>query len=193
METNSWTIQGNLSIPASPDYNLIDPNLLVVSLNSTSSDPTYLLSFGSYWQDIFQIELENPLKVGNSPPVHLELNQTTGLPLGENPSEGSFQFRWTPGNQTFYYLFFSSGYCCTPDFQIPTGEEYKIMVCRSDGPSGPFFDQQGRSCLSDNGGTLIYGSQYDTDRGIVYAPGGEGVMYDENVDGGSVILYYHYS
>jgi arabinan endo-1,5-alpha-L-arabinosidase len=107
--------------------------------------------------------------VGNSAPVHLELNQTTGLPLGENPSEGSFHF------------------------QIPTGEEYKIMICRSDGPSGPFLDQQGRSCLSDNGGTLIYGSQYDTDRGIVYAPGGEGVMYDENVDGGSVVLYYHYS
>jgi hypothetical protein len=44
-----------------------------------------------------------------------------------------------------------------------------------------------------NGGTLIYDSQYDTDRGIVYAPRGGGVMYDENVDGGSVVLYYHYS
>ena len=152
MQTHSWSIHGNLSIPASPEYNLIDPNLLVVPPNSTSSDPTYLLSFGSYWQDIFQIKLTGLLKVGNSAPVHLKLNQT-GLPLGENPSEGSFQFRWTPntpGNQTFYYyFFFSSGYCCTPDFQIPTGEEYKIMICRSGGPSGPFFDQQGRNCLSD--------------------------------------------
>jgi hypothetical protein len=46
METHPWTIHGNLSIPASLDYNLIDPNLLVVPPNS--SDPTYLLSLGSY-------------------------------------------------------------------------------------------------------------------------------------------------
>jgi arabinan endo-1,5-alpha-L-arabinosidase len=92
MQTGSWTIHGNLSIPTSPDYNIIDPNLLIVPPASSSSDPTYLLSFGSYWQDIFQIKLEDLLKVGTSTPVHLELNQTTGLPMAENPSEGSFQF-----------------------------------------------------------------------------------------------------
>jgi hypothetical protein len=62
------------------------------------------------------------------------------------------------------------------------------MVCRSDGPSGPFLDLQGRSRLSDNEGALICGSQYDTDRRIVYARGEEGVMRGENVGGGGVVL-----
>ena len=64
------------------------------------------------------------------------------------------------------------------------------MVCRSEGPSGPFADKEGRDCKTQNGGTEVYGSHGN---GHIYAPGGEGVNYDPAVDGGSVILYYHYS
>lgn len=195
MSTGSWTTHGNLSIPASPDYNKIDPNMLVIPAKDASENETYLLSFGSYWRDIFQIPLHSPpLKVTNVKPTHLELNQTSNLPYGENPSEGSFQFIWQPKNseKPLFYLFFSSGYCCTKG-DVPVGGEYKIMVCRSESPSGPFVDKEGRSCLTQNGGTLIYGTQRQSSRGIVYAPGGQGVMYDKDVDGGSVVLYYHYS
>jgi arabinan endo-1,5-alpha-L-arabinosidase len=196
MATGSWTLHGNLSIPSNPDYNLIDPNLLVIPSNDTCETDTYLLSFGSFWEDIFQIPLQDPpLQVADSSPIHLEYNKTFDLPRGQDPSEGSFQFMWTPKSvgKRFFYLFFSSGYCCTTGFDIPTGEEYKIMVCRSEGPSGPFVDKEGRSCLTQNGGTLVYGSLRSSSSGIVYAPGGQGVLYDADVDGGSVVLYYHYS
>lgn len=195
MSTGSWKTHGNLSIPSSSNYNKIDANILVIPATDTSEKESYLLSFGSFWQNIFQIPLRNPpLEVTNAKPTHLELNQTGELPYGNNPSEGAFQFMWQPKGveKPFFYLFFSSGYCCVSG-DIDVGSEYKIMVCRSESPSGPFVDKEGRSCLTENGGTLIYGTQRQSSRGIVYAPGGQGVMYDKDVDGGSVVMYYHYS
>jgi arabinan endo-1,5-alpha-L-arabinosidase len=59
------------------------------------------------------------------------------------------------------------------------------MVCRCSNPTGPFSDRDSKSCLTENGGTMILGSHDD-----VYVPGGHGVIYDEVLD--SVILYYHY-
>ncbi|KAF4635902.1 hypothetical protein G7Y89_g2194 [Cudoniella acicularis] len=188
METGSWVEHANLSIPENfQQYNLIDPNLLIAPAEDNTPEK-YYLSFGSYWHDIHQVNMSGPLHV-SSAPIDLEYNHTTGLGLGENPSEGSFQFMWTPvaGGKRFFYLFFSSGYCCAPTYNIPPGDEYKIMVCRSENPSGPFVDAEGKSCKTENGGTLILGSHDD-----VYAPGGQGVLYDGSVDGGSVILYYHY-
>jgi arabinan endo-1,5-alpha-L-arabinosidase len=66
-----------------------------------------------------------------------------------------------------------------------TGNEYKVMVCRSTSPTGPFTDQAGRSCQNGNGGTLVLGSHDN-----VYAPGGQGIIYDTDTSG--VALYYHY-
>lgn len=198
MATGSWTNHGNLTIPlpntvpdpSKPgsyyDYNRIDANFLVDSVGN------YYLSFGSYWQDIFQVRMADPpTQIIPNTMKHLEMNLTSHLPKGENPSEGSFQFRYKTNGTEFYYLFFSSGYCCGNQ-PVPKGDEYKIMVCRSEGPSGPFVDKNGTSCL-EKGGTQIYGSMDFGAQGSIYAPGGEGVMYDETVDGGSVILYYHYS
>ncbi|KFY06216.1 hypothetical protein V491_08777, partial [Pseudogymnoascus sp. VKM F-3775] len=178
----------------SSNYNKIDANILVIPAADASEKESYVLSFGSFWQNIYQVPLRNPpLEVTNAKPTHLELNQTGELPYGDNPSEGAFQFMWQPKSaaKPFFYLFFSSGYCCVSG-DIDVGSEYKIMVCRSESPSGPFVDKEGRSCLTENGGTLIYGTQRQSSRGIVYAPGGQGVMYDKDIDGGSVVLYYHY-
>ncbi|KFY43313.1 hypothetical protein V495_04018 [Pseudogymnoascus sp. VKM F-4514 (FW-929)] len=194
MSTGSWKTHGNLSIPLSPNYNKIDANILVIPAKDESEKESYLVSFGSFWQGIFQIPLRNPpLEVKHVKPTHLERNLTGDLQYGDNPSEGAFQFMWQPKgvSKPLFYLFFSSGYCCERG-DIEVGSEYKIMVCRSEGPSGPFVDKEGRSCLTENGGTLIYGTQRQSSRGIVYAPGGQGVMYDKEVDGGSVVLYYHY-
>lgn len=60
------------------------------------------------------------------------------------------------------------------------------MVCRSLQSSGGFVDDLGRDCLTENGGTLVLGSHDE-----VYAPGGQGVMWDPQQ--GTVIMYYHYA
>ena len=51
---------------------------------------------------------------------------------------------------------------------------------------GPFEDRKGKSLL-DGGGTVVYGSNH----GVVYAPGGLGVLAGNN-DSMPDILYYHY-
>lgn len=172
MDSGSWTDHGSIGIPASASYNRIDGNLFQHDSNSVP-----LLSFGSYWDNIFQIPMENPpLRIAGGA-THLAQNTTGGGPV-----EGGYQFQWGD----FYYLFFSSGACCnTPPNLAAPGDEYKIMVCRSPTANGGFVDQQGRNCLTQNGGTLVLASHDN-----VYAPGGQGVMYDPQQ--GSPVVYYHY-
>lgn len=125
-----------------------------------------------------------PLKL-TSGPLHVEKNATSG-------TEGSYQFQWFVGDKLYYYLFFSSGYCCakaspqdSPTL-APPGNEYKVMVCRSESPIGPFVDDQGNDCTTGSNGKLVLGSHGPN----VYAPGGQGLMWSDEV--GSVIMYYHY-
>jgi arabinan endo-1,5-alpha-L-arabinosidase len=182
MEVGSWTDHGSIGIPNDSAYNKIDPNLF-----QHDAAAPLLLSFGSYWTNIYQVPMNNPpLSVGGAA-THLEQN-TTARPNGlvSGPQEGSYQFWWSVGGTDYYYLFFSSGDCCDAASSLaPPGEEYKIMVCRSTSASGGFVDHAGRDCLGGNGGTLVLGSHDN-----VYAPGGQGVMYDPNL--GTPIVYYHY-
>lgn len=67
---------------------------------------------------------------------------------------------------------------------FPYDQAYKVMVCRSRKHGGEYFDREGRSCLTENGGTLVLGSHDE-----VFAPGGQGV-WDDPVEG--TVLYYHY-
>jgi arabinan endo-1,5-alpha-L-arabinosidase len=166
MDVGTWTDRGSVGIPGNSDYNKIDPNLFQYS----SSSPFYL-SFGSYWNGIYQVPIKDPPLQANGDTVHLEQNTTTrpnNLPT--DPNEGSYQFWWNVDGTDYYYLFFSSGTCCNePPDLVPAGEEYKVMVCRSNEPTGGFVDKDGRDCLTENGGTLVLASHDD-----VYAPGGQG-------------------
>lgn len=56
---------------------------------------------------------------------------------------------------------------------------------RSKDVRGPFVDKSGQK-LTEGGGTTVYGSNH----GLVYAPGGVGVL--EETKDHSDILYYHY-
>lgn len=184
LDSGSWTDHGSIGIANQTYYNRIDPNLLQSTNGDGSS--SLLLAFGSYWHDIFQVPLTNPpLKTAsNAPAVQLERNTSNVV------VEGSYQFRWTASNdnnqnKTYYYLFFSSGACCNePPNLVAPGDEYKIMVCRSESPSSGFVDQHGKPC-AENGGTLVLGSH-----GNVYAPGGQGVLFDPALH--CPVLYYHY-
>ncbi|KAF2193246.1 glycoside hydrolase family 43 protein [Zopfia rhizophila CBS 207.26] len=178
LDPGSWTDHGSLGLPKSSSYNLIDPNLF----RESDSSPIYF-TFGSYWDDIFQLTLDRPpMKFSNSPIKNIVSNRTQNAAV----SEGAYQFVWGEGDKKFYYIFYSAGACCnTPPNLAKPGDEYRIAVCRSRSITGPYVDQSGKDCLTQNGGTVILASHGD-----VYAPGGQGVLFDPDMK--RPVIYYHY-
>ncbi|KAF2168017.1 glycoside hydrolase family 43 protein [Zasmidium cellare ATCC 36951] len=188
LEPGSWDISaGYLDITWSASYNILDPTLL--PKNDTRGHPDHLLGFGSYRNGSFNIPLADNLQ---DIPAPSDTANTAFNSTGRHDIEGSYQFY----HNGWYYLFFSSGDCCKRsgeadqdpedwEWSQNPGDVYKVMVCRSEEPRGGFVDREGRSCLEANGGTLVLGTHDN-----VWAPGGQGVLADEEV--GGVVLYYHY-
>ncbi|KAK5159620.1 hypothetical protein LTS14_002762 [Recurvomyces mirabilis] len=170
MDAGTWTDHGSTSVASTTgdDYNAIDLNLIQVSGKK-------YLTFGSFWGDLYQTTLSSNLESwSQSTPYRIELNSTS-----PQPSEGAYVYH----TRSYYYLFFSSGSCCGYDTSRPApGDEYKIMVCRSNTVTGSYVDRNGQAC-TNSGGTLVLGSH-----GVVYGPGGQGV-YDDPVEGS--VLFYH--
>ncbi|KAF2260345.1 glycoside hydrolase family 43 protein, partial [Lojkania enalia] len=184
-DINSWTDHGSIGVPKSSSYNLIDPNMYCECPTCDSH-----FTFGSGWEGIFETGLDKDfLSWKDEAPLQTIYNST--IPLGQDfpaIAEGAFLFGWKSYGVTFYYLFFSSGACCNAANALLTpGNEYKIMVCRARAPIGPFYDANGRNCLTQNGGTLVLSSHGTR----VYAPGGQGVVFDP--DANRVAMYYHYA
>ncbi|KAK3942090.1 glycoside hydrolase, family 43 [Diplogelasinospora grovesii] len=172
MEYGSWTDHGTtgISSTSAKPYNAIDPNLI-------ESGTSYYMTFGSFWDDIYQAPMNSGATAVAGSSYQIAYNAS-----GTHSLEGSFMYY----RSGYYYLFFSSGICCGYDTSKPaTGSEYKIFVCRSASVSGPFVDAAGKNCVSGGGGTLVLASH-----DYVYGPGGQGVMADPTY---GTVLYYHYA
>lgn len=177
MEAGSWVDGGATGISSSSrsrvPYNAIDASLIRTPAGE------YYVTFGSFWNDIYQVAMRDDatqVKARTASAFRQLAYNATGAHAIEGPY---LYFR-----AGYYYLFFSSGICCGYDSKRPEqGEEYRILVCRSNAVGGPFVDRNGRPCLS-GGGTPVLESH-----GQVYGPGGQGVFDDP--DHGA-ILYYHY-
>ena len=170
MEVGSWTDHGSTGITSdsSKAYNAIDANLIAVGSG-------YLMNFGSFWHDIYQVAMKSPPTASSGSAYNIGYNES-----GTNAIEGGYMVY----ESGYYYLFFSSGQCCGYDTSKPApGGEYKVMVCRSSIATGNFVDQNGVSCL-ESGGTIVLQSH-----GKVYGPGGQGVYDDPSL---GWVLYYHY-
>lgn len=174
MEVGSWTDHGATGVASSAGsaYNAIDPSVF------TDASGAYHMTFGSFWHDIYQVSMASPPTKPSGSSVNVAYNPST-----DHAEEGSFvYYRGTTG---YYYLFYSAGACCGYDTDKPaTGLEYSIRVCRSTSVSGPFVDASGVSCTA-GGGTIVLASH-----GVVYGPGGQGVLVDSTY--GGAVLYYHY-
>jgi arabinan endo-1,5-alpha-L-arabinosidase len=182
LKPGSWQDHGNIGLPLSDRYNLIDPFVYQETLES----PIYF-TFGSFWQGIFQVELfpHDDMRafgewaVQNQRISNIIRNDT----LGALVAEGATMHK----EKEFYYLFYSVGFCCrTPETGlVPDDQVYRVVVCRSETPRGPFYDRNGKSCLEESGGTTVLASHGD-----VYAPGGQGIMV--HPEDGRTVMYYHY-
>ena len=74
------------------------------------------------------------------------------------------------------------------DPRPPPGDEYKVLVGRSESVSGPYVDRDGHALTKVRdppAGSLVLGSHDD-----VYAPGGQSVFRDA-VSGRDVIVYHY--
>ncbi|RMZ71899.1 glycoside hydrolase family 43 [Pyrenophora seminiperda CCB06] len=187
LSPGTWVDHGSVGLPLSDKYNLIDPFVYQETLNS----PIYF-TFGSYWNDIFQVNLPYDADLLNFGALAGQNNLISNVIRNTttNPAvvEGATMFK----SDDFYYMFYSVGQCCnTPKKGLfahdlaPADLVYHVVVCRSTAPNGPFHDRVGKSCLDQNGGTTILASHGD-----IYAPGGQGVMIDPQ--SGRPVLYYHY-
>ncbi|KAI5858941.1 putative arabinan endo-1,5-alpha-L-arabinosidase A [Tricharina praecox] len=173
MDVGSWEDLGATGIAskAGSAYNAIDGQLV------QTSDGAYVMTFGSFWGDLYQVAMADPpTKVASG----VSASQVVYNSTGTHAVEAGFVYQ----NDNYYYMFFSSGSCCGFDTSRPEqGAEYRIHVCRSEAVGGPYVDSDGKSCLSGGGTTVL--ASHDN----VYGPGGQGVFTDPTL--GSV-LYYHY-
>ncbi|KAI0738264.1 glycoside hydrolase family 43 protein [Daedaleopsis nitida] len=175
MVSGSWTDLGAV-VTSSPGaaFNAIDPSIINAG--------GLKLTFGSYWDGIFQIPLTNISTQASAPPgTHI---------AGYNGRKAEGGFVYKSPSSSFYFAFFSDG--ITPlngaTSRPPAGEEYKVLVGRSSSPSGPFVGQLGNAItenLNPPTGTLVLGSHDN-----VYAPGGQS-LYHDPVSGRDVIVYHY--
>jgi len=175
MDNGTWDDLGEVFSSTSGDnYNAIDANL--INWNGLK------LTYGSYQDGIFQVNLTDIKTVAsNLPGAHL-------AGANQRPAEGGFVYK--PSNSSYYFLFFSDG--TTPlvgaTTRPPPGAEYKVLVGRGTGASGPFYDNNGHDLtlnMSPPTGTLVLGSHDN-----IYAPGGQSVYLD--LVSQRDIMVYHY-
>ncbi|KZV66585.1 glycoside hydrolase family 43 protein [Peniophora sp. CONT] len=176
MEPGTWTDHGEVISSKTGDvYNAIDPNL--IDWNGLK------LSFGSYWNGMYQI--------GLWPDVETQASALPGTHLAGNsgrPAEGGFTYK-SPASD-YYFFFFSDG--ITPlagaTSRPAAGAEYKVLVGRGAGGMGPFYGKLGNDltqALTPPTGSLVLGSHDN-----IYAPGGQSIFRDpvSNRD----VMVYHY-
>lgn len=125
MKLGSWTDHGSIGVESDPSkpYNAIDANLFLDAWRM-------LLNFGSYWHNIFQVEMNDEATMATSEPQNIAYE-----PKGIHRVEGPYMFK----HGLFYYLFYSQGIAGHYAEDRPAeGEEYRIKVCRSMVPTGGF-------------------------------------------------------
>ncbi|KAI4171648.1 MAG: hypothetical protein LQ343_004126 [Gyalolechia ehrenbergii] len=173
MDVGSWTDLGSTGVESVADskFNAIDGNL-------QSTNGKLYMNFGSFWSDLFQVEMNaTPTTIAN--PV-TSATQIAFVPTPPQAQEAAFGYQYGD----YHFLIFSVGSCCRYDMVKPAaGDEYKIQACRSTLVSGPFVDKSGKSCLQGGGTTVLESHDW------IYGPGGQGIINDPEL---GPLLYYHY-
>ena len=133
------------SVPGRDLWNAIDANLVMDENN------TPWLSFGSFWEGMKLVKLNNDLASVAQPEQWYTIAKrprdfaAPDSSAGNAAIEGPFIFK----KNNFYYLFVSWDYCCRGE-----KSDYKVVVGRSEKVMGPYLDKSGVSMVL-NGGTLV--------------------------------------
>ena len=146
------------------NWNAIDPNLII------DADGTPWLTYGSFWDGIQLIKLDNDLKTPVTQPVTIARRVGRKLTLAEiddktkftieggdtiEAGENAIEAPFITYRNGYYYLFVSHDYCCRGQ-----ASTYKTVYGRSQNITGPYLDKEGRD-MAKGGGTLLYGPDKD--------------------------------
>ena len=166
LDTGPWTDQGAvIQSTTGNSYNCIDPSILV------DTNGTMWMSFGSYWQGIYLVQLDPTTgkRISpSSPTFRLAVHND-----GPDSIEASCLFQ----RGGYYYLFVNWDACCRG-----INSTYNIRVGRSTSVAGLYRDRNGVSMLS-GGGSMFLES---TARFV--GPGHAGIMNDNDTNW----FTYHY-
>lgn len=142
-------------------FNAIDPALI------RDADGRLWMSFGSFWNGIFLVELDAEtglLKDPEGAPVRLASHPEIEAPFIHHHD----------GN---YYLFLNWGKCCRG-----VESTYEIRVGRSPKIEGPYLDKEGVE-MKSGGGTLVLATE-----GRFIGPGHASIFIED----GKEMLVHHY-
>ncbi len=147
-----WTDHGKVieSVPGRDMWNSIDPNL------AFDNNGTPWLAFGSFWNGIKLVQLQNDLLAVAHPEKWYTIasrERNKNLPdtaAGDAAIEAPFIFK----RNGWYYLFVSFDYCCRGE-----KSNYKIMTGRSRDIFGPYNDLSGKPMTAGGGFLLIQGNE----------------------------------
>jgi arabinan endo-1,5-alpha-L-arabinosidase len=160
-----WQDQGVVieSTRESP-YNTIDPAVLL------DDDGRLWMTFGSFWGGIFVTELD--------PTTGKQLHpDQPATHVAKNAEGTEIEASYLHKHDGKYYLFVNWGKCCQG-----VRSTYNIRIGRSDAPTGPFVDRDGK-VLAEGGGTLLL-----TNDGPRIGPGHASIFTENGID----YLSYHY-
>jgi len=147
-----WVDHGKViqSVPGRDMWNAIDPNLI------TDENNIPWLVFGSFWNGIKLVKLDNSLKAVAQPEQWFTVasrNRNFILPdsvAGDAAIEAPFIYK----KGKYYYLFVSFDYCFRGEKST-----YKMMAGRSEKVYGPYVDREGVSMTLGGGSTVLEGDK----------------------------------
>lgn len=172
-----WVDHGKLiqSVPNRDDWNAIDPNLFI------DTDNTPWLTFGSFWNGLKLVKLNNDLVSVAKPEEWYNLASRRRDPstpdsvAGNAAIEAPFLFK----KGKYYYLFVSVDFCCRG-----LKSNYKVVVGRSEKVTGPYVDKNNVPMMQGGGSLVLEGD------GANWAAAGHNSVY--TFDGKDYIVYHAY-
>lgn len=142
-----WEDQGVViqSVPNRDMWNAIDPNLVF------DEDNTPWLTFGSFWDGLKMVKLNQDLKsIAKPEEWYTVAKRKRTFELDDaDPGDAALEAPFVFKKNGYYYLFLSWDLCCKGE-----SSTYKVVVGRSKKVTGPYIDKGGKY-LNEGGGTLI--------------------------------------
>ena len=133
------------SVPNRDLWNAIDPNLVFDETN------TPWLSFGSFWNGLKMVKLNQDLKSIAKPEEWYTIaKRKRDFELQDDaPGNAALEAPFIFKKNDYYYLFLSWDLCCKGE-----NSTYKIVVGRSKKATGPYLDKDDK-LLNEGGGTIL--------------------------------------